>query len=55
MQSRFNLLHEETEGYAKLITELATVNDASVQSVSRNICALMRQFNLDPNQCLTLY
>ncbi|CAB3401547.1 unnamed protein product [Caenorhabditis bovis] len=53
-QSKFNLLREETEGYAKLITELIEAE----QNASENYAELMKnrvlsiigQFNLDPNR-----
>ena len=64
-QQKFNLLREESEGYAKLITELSTSLPSSskysddissvnekIDIVLRNIKALIGYFDLDPNRVL---
>lgn len=55
-QRRFNLFREESEGYAKLITEL---NNESIQHTSPKkmleiIKSLIGCFNLDPNRVLDI-
>lgn len=51
-QQKFNLLREESEGYAKLITELNQVDDFEVSSMNQVIRSLIGCFNLDPNRVL---
>ncbi|XP_066928394.1 THO complex subunit 2-like [Clytia hemisphaerica] len=53
-QQKFNLFREETEGYAKLITELTSneLGRSSKDSVMQNIFSLLGFFNLDPNRVL---
>lgn len=55
-QQKFNLVREETEGYAKLITELNQDISDSVtpQSIIMVIRSLIGGFNLDPNRVLDL-
>ncbi|XP_076041102.1 THO complex subunit 2-like protein isoform X4 [Oratosquilla oratoria] len=55
-QQKFNLLREESEGYAKLITELNQDITSSVtpQSIIQVIRSLIGCFNLDPNRVLDL-
>lgn len=56
-QRRFNLFREESEGYAKLITELnQDFNDESVtlQKTLEIIKSLIGCFNLDPNRVLDI-
>jgi len=55
-QQKFNLLREECEGYAKLVTELNQTFDGSVtpQSMIQVIRNLIGCFNLDPNRVLDL-
>ncbi|XP_028517932.1 THO complex subunit 2 isoform X2 [Exaiptasia diaphana] len=55
-QQKYNLLREESEGYAKLIVELAQdiggrITDATVL---QNIKSLIGQFHLDPNRTLDI-
>uniref|UniRef100_A0A914L7A5 THO complex subunit 2 N-terminal domain-containing protein n=1 Tax=Meloidogyne incognita TaxID=6306 RepID=A0A914L7A5_MELIC len=52
-QLKFNLLREESEGYAKLITELlhpSSKNDEMILTVD----CLIGQFNLDPNRVVDI-
>ncbi|KAL5760823.1 hypothetical protein ACOSQ2_019661 [Xanthoceras sorbifolium] len=53
-QTKFNLLREESEGYAKLITLLCRGSEDSAQSVSAAtigiIKSLIGHFDLDPNR-----
>uniref|UniRef100_A0A1I7X9F2 G_PROTEIN_RECEP_F1_2 domain-containing protein n=1 Tax=Heterorhabditis bacteriophora TaxID=37862 RepID=A0A1I7X9F2_HETBA len=50
-QSKFNLLREESEGYAKLITELLDGGDTvSSKAMMTRVLCLIGQFNLDPNR-----
>ncbi|CAH3196125.1 unnamed protein product, partial [Porites evermanni] len=53
-QQKFNLLREESEGYAKLVTELGQEISRHVTSarVLENIKSLIGRFNLDPNKTL---
>ena len=58
-QQKFNLLREESEGYAKLITELAALGDRdstpeAIASATRSIQSLIGYFDLDPNRALDL-
>ncbi|XP_058948707.2 THO complex subunit 2 [Pocillopora verrucosa] len=53
-QQKFNLVREESEGYAKLVTELGQEISGHVTSerVLENIKSLIGRFNLDPNKTL---
>ncbi|KAK9473460.1 transcription factor/nuclear export subunit protein 2-domain-containing protein, partial [Dipodascopsis tothii] len=56
-QRRFNLLREESEGYAKLVVEVHTASYATnnlelVDETVANIVALIGYFHLDPNRAL---
>jgi THO complex subunit 2 len=52
-QQKFNLLREESEGYAKLITELGqSVRHLPAVMVLNNVKSLIGRFNLDPNRVL---
>ncbi|EAT47141.1 AAEL001716-PA [Aedes aegypti] len=55
-QRRFNLFREESEGYAKLITELNQefTETNTVQSILEIIKSLIGCFNLDPNRVLDI-
>ncbi|VDO85570.1 unnamed protein product [Schistosoma mattheei] len=54
-QQKFNLLREENEGYAKLITELCQIKStASMEAVMVQIRSLIGYFDLDPNRVLDL-
>ncbi|ROT72098.1 THO complex subunit 2 [Penaeus vannamei] len=55
-QQKFNLLREETEGYAKLVTELnqEITERVTPQSIIQVIRSLIGGFNLDPNRVLDL-
>ncbi|XP_042869618.1 THO complex subunit 2-like [Penaeus japonicus] len=55
-QQKFNLLREETEGYAKLVTELNQdiTERVTPQSIIQVIRSLIGGFNLDPNRVLDL-
>ncbi|XP_038107405.1 THO complex subunit 2 isoform X2 [Culex quinquefasciatus] len=55
-QRRFNLFREESEGYAKLITELNQefAESVSVLNVLEIIKSLIGCFNLDPNRVLDI-
>ncbi|XP_043913220.1 THO complex subunit 2-like [Protopterus annectens] len=55
-QQKFNLLREENEGYAKLISELGQdlSGNISSDSVLENIKSLIGCFNLDPNRVLDI-
>uniref|UniRef100_W8BMU3 THO complex subunit 2 n=2 Tax=Ceratitis capitata TaxID=7213 RepID=W8BMU3_CERCA len=55
-QRRFNLFREESEGYAKLITELNQdfEEDATATSIMDIIKSLIGCFNLDPNRVLDI-
>merc|ERR1739838_306384 len=55
-QQKFNLVREETEGYAKLVTELNQdlSDNVTPQSIIQVIRSLIGGFNLDPNRVLDL-
>ncbi|XP_044124914.1 THO complex subunit 2-like [Bufo gargarizans] len=55
-QQKFNLLREENEGYAKLISELGQDLSGSITSdlILENIKSLIGCFNLDPNRVLDI-
>ncbi|XP_050689638.1 THO complex subunit 2-like isoform X2 [Eriocheir sinensis] len=55
-QQKFNLLREETEGYAKLVTELNqdVTERVTPSSMIQVIRSLIGGFNLDPNRVLDL-
>ncbi|KHN79043.1 THO complex subunit 2 [Toxocara canis] len=53
-QLKFNLLREESEGYAKLIAELLHANNTCVSSTLTTLHRLIGQFNLDPNRVLDI-
>eukprot|EP00887_Chlorella_sp_A99_P001761 scaffold19.g1761.t1 len=58
-QRRFNLLREESEGYAKLLTLLSAagagrVSHASAGAAFAEMRALIGYFDLDPNRCFSL-
>uniref|UniRef100_A0A8C9T0D8 THO complex subunit 2 n=1 Tax=Scleropages formosus TaxID=113540 RepID=A0A8C9T0D8_SCLFO len=55
-QQKFNLLREENEGYAKLVTELGQDLSGSVTShlMLESIKSLIGCFNLDPNRVLDI-
>jgi THO complex subunit 2 len=63
-QQKFNLLREESEGYAKLITALAAFGDSgadgntpssnTVAAAVRAVQSLIGYFDLDPNRALDL-
>lgn len=52
-QIRFNLLREESEGYAKLIV-VVNAEYLPTNIVRRKIQALIGYFDLDPNKCLAI-
>jgi THO complex subunit 2 len=55
-QQKFNLLREESEGFAKVITELTLIEltSSNLPIVFSNIQSLIGFFNLDPNRVLDL-
>ncbi|KAG9478503.1 THO complex subunit 2 isoform X2 [Eleutherodactylus coqui] len=55
-QQKFNLLREENEGYAKLISELGQDLSGNItsDSILENIKSLIGCFNLDPNRVLDI-
>lgn len=54
-QKKFNLLREESEGYAKLLTELVQpLHEDMLPTVERNMRSLIGFFHLDPNRVLDL-
>ncbi|EJW72981.1 hypothetical protein WUBG_16109 [Wuchereria bancrofti] len=53
-QVKFNLLREESEGYAKLITELLDNPSLSVSKALSRLYHLIGQFNLDPNRVIDI-
>lgn len=57
-QQKFNLLREETEGYAKLLTELSQPTNQTSSKIHmvwmNQIQSLIGYFDLDPNRVLDL-
>ncbi|KAL7181121.1 hypothetical protein ACSBR1_040061 [Camellia fascicularis] len=53
-QTKFNLIREESEGYAKLVTLLCQGSEASTQNASAAIVGIIKSlighFDLDPNR-----
>jgi THO complex subunit 2 len=55
-QLKFNLMREESEGFAKLITELMqpAINDNNYNIVKENVLTLIGYFGLDPNRTMDI-
>uniref|UniRef100_A0A7S2R5A3 THO complex subunit 2 n=1 Tax=Rhizochromulina marina TaxID=1034831 RepID=A0A7S2R5A3_9STRA len=53
-QQKFNLLREETEGYAKAIVLIGSITAVDVESSISNMLSLIGYFDLDPNRILSL-
>ncbi|RLV95905.1 THO complex subunit 2 [Spathaspora sp. JA1] len=58
-QKKFNLLHEETEGYAKFVVEIYSIfrNDGTefkIDYALQIIEKLIGHYSLDPNRCLDI-
>jgi len=55
-QQKYNLLREENEGYAKLITELSQdgILTKNSSQLLQNVLSLLGYFNLDPNRVLDI-
>lgn len=55
-QRRFNLFREESEGYAKLVTELnqEITETVTLQNILEIVASLIGCFNLDPNRVLDI-
>lgn len=58
-QQKFNLLREESEGYSKLVVDLAQagggggrVTARQVEHLTNSVMSLIAYFNLDPNRVL---
>ncbi|EFC50430.1 predicted protein [Naegleria gruberi] len=56
-QDRFNLLHEENEGFSKLISIIIDPNNLSIQKleqITNEIIQIIGFFNLEPNRVLDI-
>ncbi|KAM7540386.1 hypothetical protein Aperf_G00000037924 [Anoplocephala perfoliata] len=53
-QQKFNLLREESEGYAKLMVDLSSTPIGSAESCLTHIRSLIGYFDLDPNRVLDI-
>jgi THO complex subunit 2 len=53
-QQKYNLLSEESEGYAKLITLLGSLSQDNIESTIQDTRALIGYFDLDPNRVFDL-
>ncbi|VDM22967.1 unnamed protein product [Hydatigera taeniaeformis] len=53
-QQKFNLLREESEGYAKLIVDLSNTPVGSAEVCITHIRSLIGYFDLDPNRVLDI-
>jgi hypothetical protein len=51
-QQKYNLLSEESEGYAKLLVLLSEAHEA--KELHANVWSLIGYFDLDPNRCLDI-
>lgn len=51
-QQKFNLFREESEGYAKLVTELNAIDSDTPEKVIGVVRAIVGYFYLDPNRVL---
>lgn len=53
-QQKFNLLREESEGYAKLIVDLSNAPLGSAEVCITHVRSLIGYFDLDPNRVLDI-
>ena len=53
-QQKFNLLREESEGYAKLIVDLSSAPVGSAKASIIHVRSLIGYFDLDPNRVLDI-
>ncbi|VDD77363.1 unnamed protein product, partial [Mesocestoides corti] len=53
-QQKFNLLREESEGYAKLIVDLSNTPVGSAEDCITHVRSLIGYFDLDPNRVLDI-
>jgi len=54
-QRKYNLLHEESEGYSKVTTMLSRLQGgASLMGAAQTLRALIGGFDLDPNRVLDI-
>jgi hypothetical protein len=55
-QQKYNILREEPEGYAKLVTVLSRLprNGKNMESIIGNIQSIIGQFDLDPNRVMDI-
>lgn len=53
-QQKFNLLREESEGYAKLIIDLSSMPVGSAKASINHVRSLIGYFDLDPNRVLDI-
>lgn len=52
-QPKYNLLHKENEGYARLLTLLANHNQGSVEAL-KSIIKVIGKYSLDPNRVIDI-
>ena len=53
-QQKYNLLREESEGYAKIVVVLGTLTAGNVDAAITSMRSLVGFFDLDPNRVLSL-
>ena len=53
-QQKYNLLREESEGYAKIVVVLGTLTEGNVEAAISTMRSLVGFFDLDPNRVLSL-
>lgn len=53
-QRKFNLLRESNEGFAKLLTELSTLDETNGQEVLKTVIEIVGTYSLDSNRVLDL-
>jgi len=53
-QKKYNLLREENEGFAKIITELHQLSKSSIYDVLKTITVIIGTYRVDPNRVLDL-
>ena len=54
-QKKQNMMIENTEGFAKLITELGQpITEKNVGTITDNILSLIGYFSIDPNRCIDI-
>lgn len=54
-QKKFNLLREENEGFARVITELSLLSPTNVEEALTSVTEIIGKYRVDPNRVLDLF